>query len=117
VKIGTLSQTPAQVLANLEIALPAITAAVRGGWDNVQSLGIKSTKSASLPIWSCKLGNEEGARWHGLHLEDGVCQDDDDSETMGVEIPYAAKTAKSTGKATLHSGKQAGDTVRPSYAD
>ncbi|KAH8986481.1 ribosomal protein L1p/L10e family-domain-containing protein [Lactarius akahatsu] len=69
VKIGTLSQSPAQVLANLQTALPAIIAAVRGGWDNVQSLSIKSSKSTSLPIWSCKLGNDDGARWHGLTLE------------------------------------------------
>jgi len=94
VKLGILSQTPAQVLANLEVALPAIITAIRGGWDNVQSLSIKSTKSASLPIWSCKLGTGEGARWHGFDLRDGVSQEDDESETEGVEIPYAAKVTK-----------------------
>ncbi|KAH9976952.1 ribosomal protein L1p/L10e family-domain-containing protein [Russula compacta] len=90
VKFGTLSQTPVQVLANLETALPAIISAVRGGWENVQSLSIKSTKSASLPIWSCNLGTEEGARWHGLTLE----SEKSDEETITPEVPSTAKRVK-----------------------
>jgi len=92
VKFGTLSQSPAQVLANLETALPAIIAAVRGGWDNVQSLNIKSTKSLSLPIWSCKLGTGEGARWHGLTAEDE--ESEEDGETAMPKIQYKVKTAE-----------------------
>jgi len=92
VKLGTLSQTPAQVLANLETALPAIIAAVRGGWENVQSLSIKSTKSTSLPIWSCKLGTGEGARWHGSAIEDQESASDE--ETTTPEVPLKAKTDK-----------------------
>jgi len=92
VKVGTLSQVPAQVLANLETALPAVIAAVRGGWDNVQSLSIKSTKSTSLPIWSCKLGAGEGARWHGPGLEDEESEDDD--ETMTPEVLHKTKASK-----------------------
>jgi ribosome biogenesis protein UTP30 len=92
VKFGTLSQTPAQVLANLETALPAIIAAVRGGWDNVQNLNIKSTKSTSLPIWSCRLGTGEGARWHGFTLEDE--EGEEEIEITTPEVSYAAKTAE-----------------------
>jgi ribosome biogenesis protein UTP30 len=99
------------------MALPAIIAAVRGGWDNVQSLSIKSTKSASLPIWSCKLGTEEGARWDGLQVEDGASQDNDDSETVDVEIPYTAKPTKTTSKPSHHPRKRADGGVRPPYAD
>ena len=94
VKFGTLSQSPAQVLANLETALPAIIAAVRGGWDNVQSLNIKSTKSLSLPIWSCKLGTGDGARWHGLTLEDEDGESDEDDESAMPEVPHKTKMAK-----------------------
>jgi len=92
VKFGTVSQTPAQILANLETALPAVVAAIRGGWDNVQSLSVKSTKSASLPVWSCNLGSEEGGRWHGLALK--VEESEDDDETMMAEVPYPARTSK-----------------------
>ncbi|KAH9952495.1 ribosomal protein L1p/L10e family-domain-containing protein [Russula dissimulans] len=98
VRFGIVSQTPAQLLANLETALPAVVAVVRGGWDNVQSLSIKSSKSASLPIWSCKLGSEEGGRWHGLALENEESEEDDDDgdgdETTMAEVPYPAKTTK-----------------------
>jgi hypothetical protein len=50
----------------------------------VQSLSIKSTKSTSLPIWSCKLGTGEGARWRdaALALED----DESDNEGMVLEV-------------------------------
>lgn len=57
----------------------------------MQSLNIKSTKSLSLPIWSCKLGTEEGARWHGLTLEDEESEEDD--ETAMPKIPYKMNTA------------------------
>lgn len=92
VKFGTLSQSPAQVLANFETALPAVIAAVRGGWDNVQSLNIKSTKSLSLPIWSCKLGTGEGARWRSLTPEDGENEEDD--ETVIPEVSHKAKMGR-----------------------
>jgi ribosome biogenesis protein UTP30 len=58
----------------------------------VQSLNIKSTKSLSLPIWSCKLGTGEGARWHGLTLEGG--ESDEDDETAKPKIPYKVKTTE-----------------------
>ena len=81
---------------NLETALPAVIAAVRGSWDNVQSLSIKSTKSTSLPIWSCKLGTGDGARWHDSAIED-ESEDDDDEEEEEVttsEVPCKGKTSK-----------------------
>ncbi|KAH9950647.1 ribosomal protein L1p/L10e family-domain-containing protein [Amylocystis lapponica] len=80
VKVGTLSQTPAQVLENLKMALPAIVAHIKGAWDNVQSLHIKANSSASLPIWSCELGTSEGARWDGL-----VAETDSESESADEE--------------------------------
>ncbi|KIY63840.1 ribosomal protein L1 [Cylindrobasidium torrendii FP15055 ss-10] len=55
IKIGTMSQTPAQILANLQTALPVIGAKISGGWANVQALSIKTNASVALPIWSCAL--------------------------------------------------------------
>ncbi|EJD50396.1 ribosomal protein L1 [Auricularia subglabra TFB-10046 SS5] len=68
VKLGPLAApfTPAKLLDNLESALPAVVAAIKGGWDNVQNLHVKTSTSASLPIWTCELGAGEGARWDGL---------------------------------------------------
>jgi ribosome biogenesis protein UTP30 len=38
-------------------AIPFVVANVHEGWENVQSLHIKTSQSVSLPIWSC------GERW------------------------------------------------------
>lgn len=57
IKLGSLgAHSPEDILDNLVAVIPYL--AVRlpmGGWDNVQSLHIKTTTSASLPIWSCSL--------------------------------------------------------------
>lgn len=107
VKFGTLSQSPDQVLANLKTALPAIIAAVHGGWDNVQSLSIKSSKSASLPIWTCKLGNDdEGSRWHGLTLEAGDGEESEDDEITSAETPRTTKPDKAAEQLPVKGGKK-----------
>jgi len=106
VKFGTLSQSPDQVLVNLKTALPAVIAAVHGGWDNVQSLGIKTSKSASLPIWSCKLGNDEGSRWHGLTLEAEEGEDSEDDELKNAETPRTTKPARVTEQPPVQGEKQ-----------
>ncbi|KAH9922949.1 ribosomal protein L1p/L10e family-domain-containing protein [Fomitopsis serialis] len=82
VKIGTVSQSPAKVLDNLKMALPAIVKRIKGEWDNVQSFHIKTNSSASLPIWSCDLGTGDGARWDGLVADAGS---DDESEAEESE--------------------------------
>ena len=67
VKIGVLGQhSPAQLLQNLSTALPHVVENIRENWDNVQSIHIKTSSSASLPIWSCRLDDKEGGRWDGL---------------------------------------------------
>ncbi|KAI0739474.1 ribosomal protein L1p/L10e family-domain-containing protein [Daedaleopsis nitida] len=66
VKIGTVSQNSEQVLTNLQTALPHIVKHIKGGWDNVQSLLVKSNSSTALPIWQCDLGADAGGRWDGL---------------------------------------------------
>jgi ribosome biogenesis protein UTP30 len=106
VKFGTLSQSPDQVLANLMTALPAIVAAVHRGWDNVQSLSIKSSKSASLPIWTCKLGNDEGARWHGLTLEAEDGNDSESDELTSAETPRTTIPDKAAEKPVQGGKKQ-----------
>ena len=58
----------------------------------MQSLNIKTTKSLSLPIWSCKLGTGEGARWHGLTLEDE--ESEENNKTAMPKVPHKVKTAK-----------------------
>ncbi|KAF8904054.1 ribosomal protein L1p/L10e family-domain-containing protein [Gymnopilus junonius] len=99
IKVGKLSQTPSQILDNLQTALPAIAKAIKGNWDNIQSLHIKTNSSVSLPIWSCTLDDAEGGRWHGLQAED---EDEDESiqedEVDSEEDVEDAKSRKVTSK-------------------
>lgn len=60
IKIGSLaSHTPEQLHDNLLAAVSYLAVRLPGGWDNVQSLHIKSTTSTSLPLWSCSI--DDGA--------------------------------------------------------
>ncbi|KAJ7205960.1 ribosomal protein L1p/L10e family-domain-containing protein [Mycena pura] len=81
IKIGKASHKPLQILQNLQTALPVIVKNVKGGWDNVQSLLLKTNSSAALPIWSCNLGDDEGGRWGGL----GVTEDDEEASELGAD--------------------------------
>lgn len=95
VKIGTISQTPAQLLANLESALPAIAQHIPDGWDNLQVLHIKTSSSVALPIWTCGLEQ----RWEGASAsakvpvattqagKGAVNEDEDEEEEEQVVTP------------------------------
>ncbi|KZV79225.1 ribosomal protein L1 [Exidia glandulosa HHB12029] len=77
VKLGPLNASfgPAKLLDNLKTALPAVVAAIKGGWENIQNLHLKTSTSASLPIWTCDLGDAKGARWDGLTV--GAAEDEE----------------------------------------
>ena len=84
IKIATLSHTPSQVLSNLQTALPAIAKATKGGWDNIQSLNIKTSNSAALPIWTVELGEK---RWEaGEERTDESDVEEADAEMKEVEV-------------------------------
>ncbi|KAJ7802182.1 ribosomal protein L1p/L10e family-domain-containing protein, partial [Mycena olivaceomarginata] len=110
IKLATTSHTPAQVLDNLALALPAIIAAIKGGWDNVQSLLIKTNSSAALPIWSCDLAEE---RWDGLVAEESDASDaemegveaDDEKEKKGKKRAVEEEEPKTAKKAKGANGK------------
>ncbi|KAJ4496941.1 ribosomal protein L1p/L10e family-domain-containing protein [Lentinula lateritia] len=89
IKVGRFSQPAAQVVANIQTALPAIAARVNGGWDNIQGLGLKTSSSVNLPIWSCSLDDTDGGRWAGLTAEDeGESEgeeDEDEDESQGED--------------------------------
>jgi len=74
-----MSQKPAQIIDNIKMALPAIAKVIPGGWDNIQSLHIKTNSSVSLPIWSCSL------------------------EELGAEESFATREEASMGKNTAKS--------------
>lgn len=56
VRIATCGiATPQQVVDNILAALPAAVALIPGGWENVLSVGIKTSTSILLPVWNSKL--------------------------------------------------------------
>jgi len=105
VKVGTVSQKPEQILANLQLALPAIARNIQGGWDNIQAFHLKTNSSVSLPIWSCSLDEKEGGRWEGLTA---VVQEEGESsegENDGVVIEMEEDTAETRKEAMQSKGK------------
>lgn len=98
-KIALLSHTPKQALVNLETALPAVVGHIKGGWDNIQSLHIKTSTSVSLPIWTCDLGSEEGGRWNGLIAEDitKAAEETSEEEEEEEKVEAAEQPEKAVG--------------------
>jgi ribosome biogenesis protein UTP30 len=60
IKIGSLAaHTPEQLRENLLAIIPHLAVRIpNGGWDNVQSLHIKTTTSMALPLWNCSLAED-----------------------------------------------------------
>ncbi|KZV70387.1 ribosomal protein L1 [Peniophora sp. CONT] len=90
IKIATLTHTPAQVLANLQTALPSIAKATKGGWENIQSLNIKTSNSTALPIWTVELGEQ---RW-----VTGEEKDEDMAEIEEIEAEKEEGVVEKVGK-------------------
>ncbi|KAG7096477.1 hypothetical protein E1B28_003908 [Marasmius oreades] len=124
IKIGTLSQKPSQILANLKSAIPAVASHIKGGaggWENIQSLGIKTNNSAHLPIWSCALDGSEGGRWAGLTApeeddedvemedgEEGSAEEEEEEENENENEAEPVLPEKSTKKAAAKGTKKRG---------
>src|SRR5271154_4915428 len=97
IKIGVLSQTPSEIIANLKSALPAVVSHIKGGWDNIQSFHIKTDSSASLPIWTCSLDDGENGRWTGLGADKELVDEPEegsDIEIDGMHVEGAAAVTK-----------------------
>ncbi|KAF9499076.1 ribosomal protein L1 [Pleurotus eryngii] len=99
IKVGALSQKPTQVLANIKTALPAVISAIKDGWDNIQSLHIKTNSSVSLPIWSCSLDDESGGRWDGLIADaEALSEGEVDGSEDGGSDAEVAEEVQDKGK-------------------
>lgn len=69
---------------------------MKGGWENVQSLHLKTSESVALPIWTCGLGpGGEESRWNGLVAGEESGGDDEDE----MDIDHTAVESKERAKA------------------
>ncbi|KAG8742500.1 hypothetical protein FRC10_001334 [Ceratobasidium sp. 414] len=110
IKIAPISFTPAQVLENLTTALPNVVKHIKGGWDNIQSLNIKTGTSVSLPIWSCELGSGEGGRWAGMvgaSEESGEGSEESEEDEDNVPVVKEGKKRAATGAPAATASKKA----------
>jgi ribosome biogenesis protein UTP30 len=94
IKVGKMSQKPSQIAENIITAIPAIAKAIPGGWDNIQSLHIKTNSSVSLPIWSCVLEDTEAGAWGGIGLQGGSATRENEKDE-GDRDDAAGTTKKS----------------------
>ena len=95
-----MSQKPSQILENLKTALPAIVQHIKDGWDNVQSLLIKTNSSVSLPIWTCNLDDSNEGRWDGLTAKvEGEQVDEEEVESDAEPSPEVKRTDDAKAKA------------------
>ena len=63
IRIATPSSTSApQTLDNLIAALPAVVGMIDDGWENVLSIGIKTSSSILLPVWNSQLSGRFNAK-------------------------------------------------------
>ncbi|UZJ54957.1 hypothetical protein CBS101457_004277 [Exobasidium rhododendri] len=92
IRLGTLSHLDVSELKeNMEAVLPTIVAKhVKGGWENVQSVDIKTGNSAALPVWNSKLED----RWIGMpEAAEATEIDDAEEESISEEAKKSQKKA------------------------
>lgn len=92
IKVGKMSQNPSQIVENINTAIPAIAKAIPGGWDNIQSLHIKTNSSVSLPIWSCVLEDTETGGWHGIGQEGSVTREEEEDREDAAKAKNSKKS-------------------------
>ncbi|GAC96372.1 U3 snoRNP-associated protein [Pseudozyma hubeiensis SY62] len=57
IKIGYMAKhSPEELTENLLAVIPAVLSRVKGGWENVNNIDVKTGNSAALPVWNKKLG-------------------------------------------------------------
>lgn len=125
IKVGNLSHTSAQLLANLQAALPSIVKHVPGGWDNMQSFHLKTSASVALPIWSCKLEDAPGGRWEKLvadaavleHEETGSAEEKDNVLTPVSEKKGKKRTAAAAEEGSAKPAKKAKSSTAAALTD
>ncbi|KAF9898967.1 hypothetical protein BX616_003409, partial [Lobosporangium transversale] len=79
VRIGLTSQTPAEITANIETAIPHIVAKIPRQWKNIQAINLKTSSSIALPIFN-SLPNDGTTRITVQKKPKSVSMDQDEEE-------------------------------------
>lgn len=85
IKIGYLNKhSPEELTENVMAVLPAVLGRIKGGWENVHNLDVKTGNSAALPIWNSKLGVK-------THVTPSTCLTTSEENEEQVATPKTKK--------------------------
>jgi ribosome biogenesis protein UTP30 len=88
VRVATPStSTPAQAIENLLEAIPQVVAQIQDEWENILSIGIKTSNSVFLPVYSAKLDG----RFDGSTKKDSKSDVEMEESPAPVSAPVPAK--------------------------
>jgi ribosome biogenesis protein UTP30 len=88
VRVATPStSTPAQAIENLLEAIPQVVAQIQDEWENILSIGIKTSNSVFLPVYSAKLDG----RFDGSTKKDSKADVEMEESPAPVSAPVPAK--------------------------
>ncbi|KAF9405167.1 hypothetical protein BGZ94_003724 [Podila epigama] len=88
IKVGLTSQSAAEIIANIETAIPHIVDKIPRKWKNIQAINLKSSESIALPIYNSLPGDGisridvDGSKSGDLSMdeEDDEEEEDEDEE-------------------------------------
>jgi ribosome biogenesis protein UTP30 len=124
IKIGTMSMTPQQIVANTTAVVTAITAKhIEQGWRNVRTLHIKGPATQAIPIWwAVELWQDEtkvlDAPFQGKSIGAGKTAEKkrkweaweeemlDDDELAEIKAKRASKKSKTVKKSGISKEKR-----------
>jgi ribosome biogenesis protein UTP30 len=93
VRIATpSSSTPAQAVENLLEAIPQVVAQIQDEWENILSIGIKTSNSVFLPVYSAKLDG----RFDGSKTQQDGEMEVEAEEASPAPAPVAAPKKEAT---------------------
>lgn len=88
VRVATPStSTPTQAIENLLEAIPQVVAQIQDEWENILSIGIKTSNSVFLPVYSAKLDG----RFDGSTKKDSKADVEMEESPAPVSAPVPAK--------------------------
>ena len=91
VRVATPStSTPAQAVENLLEAIPQVVAQIQDEWENILSIGIKTSNSVFLPVYSAKLDG----RFDGSTKKDSKADVEMEESPAPVSAPAKKEAVK-----------------------
>ncbi|KAJ2587989.1 proteasome-interacting protein cic1, partial [Coemansia sp. RSA 1722] len=120
VKVGTTAMSAAQLAANVEGVATCIAKYIPGSWDNIQSLGIKTAESLTLPIFNsltaAPAADSEESKDESMDVDDKPAVSAKESKAKKPKSKAAAKDTEKKSKSLLSRERPAKNSAKKSPA-